>query len=362
MVKSFFQRRDDIVGDGFGYKDTITLIQDIVTDLQVNNGFTIPSGGDGGTTGGIWILEADTADPLSSTQPWRIAIDEVSSTIWWGTDIQINEAGLFVGGPNNFIASGSVGVNLLTDTNLIGAQSPSAGTFVYEYILSVSDRGFALSVFPNGKQNDAYFTRSIVIQRPTNPVTGDIKQDNKAPVFAVFSGVVTENAINSRLESLLNGSKPGVTGNDQVPGFNFSVVRDLDNPTASSAIAMNVVSTTLLYTFDFEWFQPALLDNFNHVIKFPFGMALSIRHIYLDEMDMMGLVNGATFAFEQEANIDLYTPTDSRVYIAGPGHIGESAVIIASGTGSQPPSTGKQTDHWARLAILKDGDTILGTI
>ena len=390
MVESFFQRSNvatagggaanntlDIglgTGTGTGYGEIVQMASDIAEDLQVNTGFSVIS-----SPGTVWILEAVlAADPLwvlsgepagfetFGNQNWRIALTADPSVpgvldIYWGTEIQIDPS--ISGGPVDGVALNTPFLSLIVEPTLIDRVGGVVGSFKYQYLLSVSDRGFALSVFPNGKQNDAYFARSIVIQRPTNPVDGSIKQQVKAPVFVVFSTLIPLNDINSDFERKVNASEPDVSSQatDVVPGFKFGVVRDRDNPTPNTPIVMNVTSSALLYTFDFEWFQPALLDNFNHVIKFPFGMCLTGRHVYLDEMDMMGLVNGATFSFEQEATIDLYTPTEARTYLAGPGHVGQTATFIDDTTGVTPPNLGKKTDHWGRLVFLKAGPSILGT-
>lgn len=391
---------NNVDGNGGGYLSInrkITtghgLVQDLVDDLVTANAFRVvenPAGGDtnpsSGTpipdrnsTDGWVILEATGCDPLwtmipgmptgfGSNQNWRIGInsDDLGAlTIAWGSPAQIDET---KSGPSGDVVDpGTPRLDMLADPALIG-RDPAGGKYDYHYQLVTTDRGFALAVYPSTKENDAWYHRVLCIQRPTNPITGDIKQTDQAPVFVVHSGLVDDNNITSSFveRTLPNGtnvgvggvaeSKPNATGTNQ-PGWFFGPVRDASNPSATTTEPMNVPSSNLLYTFDWEWFQPPLLDNYNHVIKFPFGMCLAGRHIYLDEMDILGLVHGSTFGFAQESTLDLYTPTQSRTYAAGPGHFGTRATQILTTGG--PPSQGADIAPFSRVVFLKDGPSVL---
>ena len=398
------------------------LFDDLITDLQMLGAFTlIPGTGTdnsvtNGTTGRtrprgssadfagheFWILECTNSDPLftpigtpapgfSANQNWRIALNRDTGELFWGTVNQINEANEG-SATDDVVDVNTPSLNLFVDLRLLGrGPDPITGVpyrFDYKYEIVTTDRGVALSVYPSLKENDAYFHRSIVMQRPTNPVTGDIKQTEQAPVFVVHSQLVSAlggteadynstdievamseqnlglNGINVQkpLPSDLypeNGSDPSTIG-EWIPGFKFGTVRDASipasNPTTTSMLTKN---DTLLYPFVWQWQQPPMLDNYNHVIKFPFGMGLAGRFIYLDEMDMFGLVHGASFGFGQEATIDLYTPAQTRTYKANVGHVAYRPNRFEIGTTNRPGNQGRQEDYWSRIVFLKDGPSVL---
>lgn len=395
---------NNIGGNGAGYlyinDPSSPMVHDLVNDLVLANAFddlTALSGpvSDPNSTTGWYVLEAMACDPLyvagggtpsgfGGNQNWRIAINADDSqanggrlTIAWGTKGQIDEGAAIVsGGVSGYVVDpGCPRMDMIVDSALIG-RDPSGNKWDYHYQLVTTDRGFALAVYPSTKENDAWLHRVLCIQRPTNPVTGDIKQTEQAPVFAVHSGLVGDNAQTTSYTEryMANGNNngvrneqpikpiPGSTGltpGEAIPGWYFGPVRDASNPSAITTEPMNQVSSNLLYTFDWEWYQPSLLDNYNHVIKFPFGMCLAGRHIYLDEMDIMGLVHGATFGFGQESTINLYNPVQARTYAAGPGHFGTRYARIQIPSGSGKPSQGVDITPFSRVVFVKDGPTVL---
>lgn len=320
------------------------------------------------------ILEAYGIDPLwadstleapndapagfDGNQNWRIAlvIDASNNLVmYWGSKQQI-------GGEDDSIENiDSITPHTkLIDASAIGAQSANfpKDKFTWNYMLSTTDRGFALAVYASGQENQMINdatglenAKVICIQRPTNTINGSIKSTGRAPVFAVYSDIIAPNEINS-------WSEQAELPNADIPGFKFSVVRDDTTPFSSEGVPMNVVSDKVRYTFDFEWHQPPMLDNYNHVIKFPIGLS-TIRHIYLEEVDMMGLVYAGIFSPGQEASINLYNPSQARTYTAGPGHVGAVPLYVrTSSTGVLPTNKFKNTDFWSRVVLVSDGDTV----
>lgn len=195
--------------------------------------------------------------------------------------------------------------------------------------LTVTSRGFALAVWALNTVNQTNKNSLLCIQRPVNPSTGLPKQGagSTSPIFA-----------------LVRSSTDETQGN-----FKFSVVREQDVNASSFPVDTATESRSLLYKFTTEWPHPNLFDNFSHVIKFPFGFATT-RHLYLDELDLICLVNAAAFVEGQEVKITMYGETDPRTYttIFGDVKYGELA-----NTRSNPNIIGG-----GRIGILSAGGGI----
>lgn len=324
------------------------------------------------------ILEAFGSDPLwaviptspvgfTENQNYRIAFTitpEQNLIMRWGTETQM---------PDILSIDTLTPSTILINDSALGRsptteQSPRQ-QFAWRYLLTTADRGFSLAVYAMGQENRVINfdsgkenSKVVCVQRPTNTINGSIKATPKAPVFIIFSDIVQPNEIQSWTED------PSAS---KVPGFRLGLVRDEDtassdnlgpddNPTGSptppGGVRMNVQNDNILYTFDYEWNQPPMLDNFNHVIKFAFGLG-TVKHVYLEEMDLMGLVYGGSFSTEQTATIDLYSPIQTRTYTAGPGHTGVQSTFINT-TGGSRTSKFKDTDVWSRTVLLSDGTAV----
>lgn len=320
----------------------------------------------------IIVLEAKGSDPLWAereidpqnpdtplgfeligNQNWRIGlqIDGAGDLIMhWGTAGQLPDI--------TYASDPTIPSNLLIQNSLVGRSGnditvPSS-IVPWHYMLSTTNRGFAFVAWGQGyedtvtreNQMDQY-SKAIWMQRLTNTISGDIQDSpaGKTPVFAVYSDIVTKNFSENDLFQ-------------ETPGFKLSPVRDVSSPVSQTLPGtrgeMNKHSQFILYTFDYEWFQPSTLDSFNHVIKFPFGIG-TIRNIYLEEMDLMGLVYAGSFQEGQTADIDMFTPIQSRTYKAGPGNYG---FVTVRAVGINIPGTQYHGQPQSRLVILSVGDAV----
>lgn len=168
--------------------------------------------------------------------------------------------------------------------------------------MTLTSRGFALMTYRSsdinmmpGQSGTSSGNALVVVQRPVNPTNGSTKVQGTAPIFCLAKNT-----------------------NDTTPGFNFSVIRESDIPTATAFVDTSVVSTSVFYKFSSEWTHPNLFDNLTHVIKFPFGFCTT-RHIYMEEMDLLCLVNATAFVGGQKMNITMYGESTKRTYTTGFG-------------------------------------------
>ena len=169
------------------------------------------------------------------------------------------------------------------------ANCPSNSQEV-NYRLSLTDRGFALGVWATASVNSSNMQGFCVVQRPVNPTTGAAVVAGKAPIFAMWHGA------------------------DSVDNFfNWGIVREKDVSASLMIGSTNVVSRNNMFKVTMDWSHPNLFDNNAHVVKFPYGFATR-RHLYLDELDLMCLVNAAAFAGSQDIKITMYGEAAERQY------------------------------------------------
>ncbi len=180
------------------------------------------------------------------------------------------------------------------------------------YRVTLTDRGWGLSIWPTARVNEANYNTMIVMQRPVNPTTGLPKVEGKAPIFAFWHGS------NHR-----NGSGGTTASADlaQASTFNWGVVREIDlsastylgSNTSTGVGARTNPNRYNFYKLSLDWSHPNLFDNNSHVVKFPYGFA-TYRHLYLDELDLLCYVNAAAYAGKQAVKITMYGETVERTY------------------------------------------------
>jgi hypothetical protein len=147
------------------------------------------------------------------------------------------------------------------------------------------------------------------VQRPVNPTTGETKVAGNAPIFALWHDLTARSPYNS----LSNY-------------FKWGVVREVDK--SSSIIIGNTSAATRynLYRLSLDWSHPNLFDNNSHVVKFPYGLATS-RHLYLDELDLLCIINATAFASQQDVGITMYGESSERKYRTSWGEVRYGNII-----------------------------------
>lgn len=199
-------------------------------------------------------------------------------------------------------------------------------------VLSLTSRGFALATYHTGDINvmpgQGSSTSSgnsmVVVQRPVNPSDGKAKVAGTAPIFCLAKPV-----------------------DSNTSGFQFSVIRESDVPTATAVVDTSIVSSSVFYKFSTDWAHPNLFDNLTHVIKFPFGFCTT-RHIYMEEMDMICLVNATAFVGNQTMAITMYSETTERTYTATYGDLDYGGLDVINSVVS--PNT--EIKGGSRIGIL----------
>lgn len=359
-----------------GFIDVADIFTQLVLDLKEAGTVGAPAFVEIDSTATVVVLEAKGSDPiwadigidpenigtpagfeLIGNQNWRIGLqlDNAGDLVMhWGTAGQLPDV--------SYISSATIPNTVLISAALVGrsgADIEVPSTIVpWHYMLTTTDRGFGFIAWGQGYENmvtrkntmDQY-SKSIWLQRLTNTISGDIQDSSagKTPVFAVYSDIVTKNVLENDLFQ-------------ETPGFILSPVRDVSSPVSQTLPGtkgeLNKHSQFILYTFDYEWFQPSTLDSFNHVIKFPFGIG-TIRNIYLEEMDIIGLVYSGSFQEGQTVDIDMFTPIQARTYKAGPGNTGYTASREnVGGSGNPPPRAQYHNQPQSRLVMLSAGTAV----
>ena len=256
----------------------------------------------------------------------------------------------------------------------------------------LTNRGFALSHWKIFNVNNCFGNAMLCIQRPVDPKTGNPNVANDAPIFALsrsydMDGSSTYNGwkqaptpFGSISSTLTSGvTSPNVFSNDQDLdyGFWFSTIISNSIPSSTQLVSTtgNPTATDVrklrpcFYRWAMDWNHPGLYDNYSNVVKFPYGF-FTTYHLYLDEIDLICIVNAASFVSGQPISINMYgellagtSTLYARTYNATFGDVNyaQNNVIwntSLSGTSaslypifhqiSRTSSTG------ARLGILKD--------
>lgn len=198
-------------------------------------------------------------------------------------------------------------------------------------IITLTSRGFALSTYTSSEVNNmpgqsgtSEGSGTLVVQRPVNPTDGTTKVAGTAPIFCLYKGTT-----------------------DGTTGFGFSVVRESDIPSATAPVDTSYVSTSVFYKFSTEWTHPNLFDNLTHVIKYPFGFC-STRHIYMEEMDLICLVNATAFVGGQTMNITMYGESNQRSYTTTYGALVYGGISVVQTS----VITNTEVSGGARIGIL----------
>lgn len=281
-------------------------------------------------TDDAWLLEStnnvDSFLSVDSTQKYRIYLvgtkDQTTTkfkdlTIYYGGDDQLK---LNAAGNGVAVASGTPSFPVINALNL-----PSTSLEV-NFRMTITNRGWALAIWPTVRVNSSAQNFVCVFQRPVNPTNGAPKVEGKAPIFALYH-----------------------PANSTTNYFNWGIVRELDVPSSREMGNTAAVSRYNMYKVTLDWAHPNLFDNNSHVVKFAYGLATP-RHLYLDEIDLMCFVNASAFAGQQNIKITMYGESAERQYRSTWGDVAYGTSIA----GQAVP----KTVAGARIGILSVGGGI----
>jgi hypothetical protein len=244
------------------------------------------------------LLEATSAvDPIIGTDPtqkWRILIEGVVTpiTVAGVTKNHVKQLKIFWGTERQIPGFDNIDPDTPFITCWTEANAPKRWTNVYAYRHTIVPRGFVIAMWTNQKVNTLNDGNTMLcIQRPVNPKTGAMKTTGTLPVFSL---------------DVTSGRSSGQE-------IEMTVVREKDVNFASPKRRIGTPSFHNLYGMSMNWNHPNILSNITHVIKFPFGLCTD-RHIYMEEMDLISLVQATSFIAEQKADITMYTPAQTRTY------------------------------------------------
>jgi len=294
---------------GFSYATTTPQInaRDMINDLMArftNSGGTAWFNVIAAPTGPAkdsWLFESsqniDSHLAVDATQKYRILFQRLKVN----NTTTVTEFAMYFGDANQIkptvdntdvvIAPNTPKVLLLSTETMMPSINNECN-----YRVTFTGRGFALAIWPTVKINQSANNSMVVLQRPVNPSTGLPKVEGTAPIFAMWHGAE-------------------VTGNY----FEWGIVREKDR-SPSYAMEQNTVTgigwETNRYNFykiSLDWAHPNLFDNNSHVVKFPYGFATN-RHLYMEELDLVCLINASAFAGKQDVKITMYGESAERTY------------------------------------------------
>lgn len=324
----------------------LTLIETLVTLLTSGGAqqwFTLVNAKLTTPTQDRWLLESnnpvDAYLSTNNTQKYRLLItanktstspvNVTTATIAFGDATQLS-----VGpGGSDFLVAANTPTIQIMNTNTVPTTFRESN-----FRITLTDRGWALGIWPTVEVNNSANNVFCVFQRPVNPTTGAPKVEGKAPIFAMWHG--SDNATNN---------------------FFWGVVRENDQPSSylvagtgianslSTAQGIGTTNRYNLYKISLDWAHPNLFDNSSHVVKFPYGFA-TYRHLYLDELDLLCFVNASAFASSQDVKITMYGESVQREYRTIWGDVSYGANIA----GTSIP----KTVSGSRIGILRVGGGI----
>ena len=264
----------------------------------------------------LFTATVTNADPSVSNDVYQNYDNVITDlTITVGTSQQI-----FTPSGTSASAIYSTYPTIMPNTPTVSAWSRLTGLYNQSAdmnaIITLTTRGFSLAtyhtsdinVMPGSSSRTSSANFMLNIQRPVNPTDGTPKVAGTAPIFMLSKNV-----------------------NSTDSGFQFSIIRESDVSTATPLINTGVVSTSMFYKLSTDWAHPNLFDNLTHVIKFPFGFCSS-RHIYMEEMDLICLVNAGSFVGNQAMTITMYSETSERTYTSTYGELEYGGLSVVGST------------------------------
>ena len=247
------------------------------------------------------------------------------------TGVPFNEIRIVVGTPISWTGTTPADTVFQTGSNtqeflVFNAANRPAAASASTFVLSITDRGFVLAYWKNINHNTKNANFIIDVQRPVNPSTGVVNTDGLAPIF--FLG-----------RSMASTS----------PTFTWGLIRDKSRSNTVVYGTTDVPNRNLLSRVSMEWPWPVTFDTNRHVVKFVSGFATPSA-LYMDEMDLICLVNSMSFFYPSNIKITMYGEASEREYFATFGDL--SFGLVTGVVTETRPSTVAN----ARIGILRPAD------
>jgi hypothetical protein len=232
--------------------------------------------------------------------------------------------------------------------------------------LTFTPRGFALNFWLYAGANNCFGNSMLVIQRPVNPTTGVAHTAGDAPIFSLARnytdyGIYTGWGVDATppVWNYDNPTDPFASDNRADYSFWFSVIRSAKTSVSAKPVSTNSLPVSSgnydvrpsFYRWGMDWNHANLYDNFSNVIKFMYGF-FTTYHLYLDEMDLVCLVNALAFTNKQPISITMYGEASARTYTATYGDSNATTVTVDPQNSWHSIST--EVSCGARLGILFD--------
>lgn len=200
-----------------------------------------------------------------------------------------------------------------------GAESPPvyptdptkdvSATYPMTYYITITDRGFALSIWEGSVADMSGQNFSwVLVQRPVQRDTGAVVVDGKAPVFCVNS-----------------------VGNQ----INRFVVRESDVVDASASVRADIDSKDATAIINSKK-QVGVSENNQYIVNYPSRLNTP-RYAYTYELDMIGYASATVISSTTEVPQRLYGEDTDRTYIGmhsnQPQNNGMRLLMLKAGAG-----------------------------
>lgn len=295
------------------------MMRQIWADM-IANGFTqkFPTPpGSLSTATNVTLEAGPTVDPLSETQPWRIAMKFTS------TGIDINVATPYQLPDDGTIATASKGglgkigniKNGKTEeqgSTLSGSDAikTPAESYPLSYRLTITNRGIFCLWWVEGEDANGSAFSWFLVQRPVNPTTGETLVTGHAPVFCVYS--TNGSGAYNPPGTPAQGKNVGLV--DIADTINRFTVRERDVHRPVPAVPAT------LATVDYGPImnaiqQVAIAENNQYILTFPNGLNTD-RYAYKEELDMIAYTSADVISQYSEVEITVYGEATPRKYFA----------------------------------------------
>lgn len=306
-----------------------------------------------------FMIESKDVDTLSSTHTYRLAFTltkEAIPTTWPPEDWDVNlykpyimpdqsivpqssqsnwRLRVWVGAPNQLPTIAGIHKYVVDPEVENDPQTPRfdiwfwgehpSQEWAHHYRATFTNRGFAISCWKSIDLDMVYRDRSnyidrnfmLCIQRPVDPVSGLPVVTGNAPLFALcldaMKGERLYQFVVRELDRAASTPPQDISRTPPVPQAPAwgELFENPANPMPTNAPGL--YSVILQHPF------PNLNSSFNHIIRFPFGLSTS-RHVYMHEMDLIGIVSASSFQTHQMTNITMYSENSARTYTSTIGN------------------------------------------
>lgn len=244
-------------------------------------------------------------------------------------------------------------------------KDSEAAAFPMSYNISITPRGFFLSIWEQTSDDVGNRNSWILVQRPVDHVSGTEYATGKAPVHCIYQ-TMTKYAHRPWIQAEQNRTIVGTSGtppaslnimSPKAVNIRRFIVReqDIEAPYPTPRYVKDAFGVRMDYaeggfpfgvdatehSVDYAAVintkqQVAITENNKYVITFPNGFNTA-RYAYTHELDMIAYTSADVISADTEISITVYGEATPRIYKAlqanGPNNSGGRILVLKSGGG-----------------------------